>query len=33
MRTLRRTVHALPVQYREGPLYRQAKARVATLQT
>jgi uncharacterized protein (DUF2236 family) len=29
MRTLRRTVRALPVQYREGPLYRQAKARVA----
>lgn len=31
MRALRRTVRALPVQYREGPLYREAKARVAAL--
>jgi uncharacterized protein (DUF2236 family) len=32
MRALRRTVAALPERYREGPLYRQAKARVAALQ-
>jgi uncharacterized protein (DUF2236 family) len=31
MRALRGTVRALPVQYREGPLYREAKARVAAL--
>lgn len=29
MRTLRRTVRALPAQYREGPLYRAAKARAS----
>jgi uncharacterized protein (DUF2236 family) len=32
MRALRRTVRALPERYREGPLYREAKARVAALQ-
>jgi uncharacterized protein (DUF2236 family) len=32
MRALRRTVQALPERYREGPLYRQAKARAAALQ-
>jgi uncharacterized protein (DUF2236 family) len=31
MRTLRRAVRALPQRYREGPLYRDAKARVAAL--
>jgi uncharacterized protein (DUF2236 family) len=31
MRTLRRAVHVLPEQYREGPMYRAAKARVAAL--
>jgi uncharacterized protein (DUF2236 family) len=31
MRALRRTVRALPERYREGPLYRDAKARVAAL--
>jgi uncharacterized protein (DUF2236 family) len=29
MRALRRTVRALPAQYREGPMYRAAKARAA----
>jgi uncharacterized protein (DUF2236 family) len=33
MRALRRTVRALPERYREGPLYRDAKARVAALGT
>jgi uncharacterized protein (DUF2236 family) len=32
MRTLRGAVRALPPEYREGPLYRQAKARLAALQ-
>lgn len=32
MRTMRRAVRALPEQYREGPLYRQAKARAAELE-
>jgi uncharacterized protein (DUF2236 family) len=31
MRALRRAVRALPEQYREGPVYREAKARVAAL--
>jgi uncharacterized protein (DUF2236 family) len=31
MRALRRAVRALPEQWREGPMYRQAKARVAAL--
>jgi uncharacterized protein (DUF2236 family) len=31
MRALRRAVRTLPVRYREGPLYREAKARVAAL--
>lgn len=31
LRTLRRAVRTLPAQYREGPIYRQAKARVAAL--
>jgi uncharacterized protein (DUF2236 family) len=31
MRALRQAVRALPEQYREGPLYRDAKARVAAL--
>ena len=31
MRALRRAVRRLPVRYREGPLYREAKARVAAL--
>ena len=31
MRTLRHAVRALPEQYREGPLYREARARVAGL--
>lgn len=31
MRALRRAVKALPAQYREGPIYREAKARVAAL--
>lgn len=31
MRTLRQAVRALPEQYREGPLYREAKARAAAL--
>ncbi|MDQ2751323.1 MAG: oxygenase MpaB family protein [Pseudonocardiales bacterium] len=31
MRALRRAVGRLPVRYREGPLYRDAKARVAAL--
>jgi len=31
MRTLRRAVRALPEQWREGPMYRQAKARAAAL--
>ena len=31
MRTLRRAVQALPEHYREGPLYREAKVRVAAL--
>ena len=31
MRALRQAVRALPAQYREGPIYREAKARVAAL--
>jgi uncharacterized protein (DUF2236 family) len=31
MRVLREAVHALPVRYREGPLYRDAKARARAL--
>lgn len=31
MRALQRAVRALPEQYREGPIYREAKARVAAL--
>lgn len=31
MRTLRQAVRALPEQYREGPLYREAKARAAAV--
>jgi hypothetical protein len=31
MRALRQAVRALPEQYREGPVYREAKARVAAL--
>jgi uncharacterized protein (DUF2236 family) len=31
LRTLRRAVRTLPAQYREGPIYREAKARVAAL--
>jgi uncharacterized protein (DUF2236 family) len=31
MRALRQAVRALPEQYREGPIYREAKARVAAL--
>jgi hypothetical protein len=31
MRTLRRALRALPEHYREGPIYREAKARAAAL--
>jgi uncharacterized protein (DUF2236 family) len=31
MRALRRAVRAFPEQYREGPMYREAKARAAEL--
>jgi len=31
MRALRQAVRALPEQYREGPLYREAKLRAAAL--
>jgi hypothetical protein len=31
MRALRHAVRVLPEQYREGPIYREAKARVAAL--